>query len=186
MNTLLSTAGRLTLMCAAAGFLISLTYIALAPAISESSEAPVAEAVASLSGTAVPGTFVPVADGPGITGYYPLEGESGGPAGYILLLRGSGFSGPVTVAAAFTPSGEITGIRLLRSESGPPSLPGRPLTRILAIFAGTGASRAVPASIDALPPSEAQAVSGATVSFVTLSRLFTLGADFVRSRGGEQ
>lgn len=176
MNAILSNAGRLALLCGVAGLILAVAYIGLAPAIAAGVDAELSGAVDSVAGGARAGAAVPVAGRDHIARYYPLETGPGAVAGYVVLLRGQGYAGEITLIASYTPSGEIQRARFLDRQSGPPTAPRNRARGLLSAFVGSGAAGA----------GSAQVVSGASVSFFAVREMLAAGSDFVRSLGANK
>lgn len=111
--------------------------------------------------------------------------RSGGTiSGYILELAGSGYGGEIDIVAAYEPDGTVRSFRVLHAEESPAQ------TKMISApdydrhFRGTrGAS--VPVVKAMLSRKSADAVSGASISFMAVAAAIKEGSLFVMAQGGE-
>jgi electron transport complex protein RnfG len=110
--------------------------------------------------------------------------DNGELAGYILGLQSAGYGGQITLVASYALSGELLAAQVL-NHSETPGLGAKAAdASYMDKFMGTGSDKAVPTSKDMLSDSDAQSVSGASVTFTAVGKAIDAGSAYVKALGG--
>jgi electron transport complex protein RnfG len=111
-------------------------------------------------------------------------GTSGPPATrYVVELLGSGYGGEMQLLAGIAADGEVFSAVLMQNAETPGL--GKEAERPAYMegkFIGRGDDEPIPATKSDLPPEEAEAVSGSTVTFMGIADALRAGSRFVRER----
>ena len=140
------------------------------------------DVIAALSGGLSAGEKEEVGEGI-VTALWPLSGPDGA-EGYLLQLDTEGFAGPMTVAAAYSADGAVTAAKLLANSETPGYGKAAEEDSYMAMFAGLGSDEAIPSSLEELGEEERAAVSGASVTFGSISAALIEGSEYVKGLGG--
>jgi electron transport complex protein RnfG len=101
--------------------------------------------------------------------------------GSLLELIGSGYGGDLKILARYDRTGEIRAVKLMEDEETPGLGKKAESPAYMDKFIGTGAAgNPVPVRKDMLPTSEADAITGATITFLGVSKALAEGARFAR------
>ena len=203
---------RLCLICAVAALCLGLLNEVTEPAIVARKVQEEKDALAWLIPEGRPGEKVAVEGDAAVTAYYPVS-VAGSSERYILDLRGAGYGGDMKILAAYMPDGTLLGAKLLDNQETPGLGKRAESPTYMDMFAGRGSADApVPVSKEMLgsgggegaagssaaaesrgrfrffPRGAAEggtdAVSGATVTFLGVSRALAAGAAYVRREWG--
>jgi len=204
---------KLCLICAAAALCLGLLNEVTEPQILARKAQEEEDALAWLIPDGRPGDKVAVAGDAAVRAYYPVS-VAGSSDRYILDLLGVGYGGDMKILAAYEPDGTLLGAALLDNQETPGLGKRAETPAYMDMFVGSGSADApVPVSKEMLqggggaaggpgsagaqrrgrfrffPQGAAEggtdAVSGATVTFLGVSRALAAGAEYVRcERGG--
>ena len=120
-----------------------------------------------------------------VSAVHALKDTDGSIAGYILQLNGVGYGGAMTIMASYLDTGEVIDARLLANAETPGLGKKAEVPAYMEKFHGTGGDTAVPQKKDALEKSDADSISGATVTFAGVAKSIAYGSDYVKSLGGK-
>lgn len=178
--------GKLALICALAAVSLGVANEITAPVIAELKAKQLKEALQMVvpSGEAGEETFVE--DHPVVTAYYPIT-EGNSTTGYVIKLVGKGYAGDLVLLASFSLEGEILGSVLLDNEETPGL--GKEAENpeyMKRFYIGTGGTSPVPAKKSELSQANADAVSGATITFIGIGQALSAGSEYTKKLGGAQ
>jgi electron transport complex protein RnfG len=179
----LRTGGKLFAICTAAAIILGLVNAVTQPAIRQRKVLELQQALARLTpaGARV-GEGVAVSDQPVVRAYYPVS-VPGRPGGAILELKADGYGGEMKLLARYGNDGEIQDALLMDNAETPGLGKKAETAAYMRKFLGTGgAGRPVPVRKEMLPAREADAVTGATITFIAVARALQDGSRFVRER----
>lgn len=88
------------------------------------------------------------------------------------------------LVASYDLAGEIIAVKMLSNSETPGIGKKSEDPSYMDKFIGTGGDGEVPTSKSQLSSDQAQAVSGATVTFTGISKALDYGSDYVRKQGG--
>jgi electron transport complex protein RnfG len=117
---------------------------------------------------------------------YPVikEGQS---TGMLLELEGSGYSGEMKILARYEEDGTIRAVRLMDNTETPGLGKKAENPAYMEKFLGTGsAATPVPVRKDMLQTGDADAVTGATITFLGISKALAEGAEYAATAAGGQ
>lgn len=184
MKTIVITGGKLALICAVAAVALALVNSVTAPRIEQIKRENLAKALSVVVPEGKPGDEQPVNEG-GVRSYYPVE-KGGDLIGYVVRLVGTGYGGDMNILAGYDLDGTILAAVLMENEETPGLGKEAENVEYMQKYIGTGAEKSVPVSKKDLPPEEAEAISGATVTFTGIGKALAAGSVFVKQQGGEE
>ena len=187
MKSILISGGKLFLICAVAATSLGALNELTEPIIRERRLQELREALSALAGTDVVGEKTLVEDNRLVDSSYPVFDQTGEQAlgGYILSLVADGYGGDMAILARFHLTGEIAAVKLMDNLETPGL--GKKAESVLYMdkFVGTGGvgnDKKVPVRKDMLPRAQADAVSGATITFMGIAKALAEGSEFVEER----
>lgn len=175
--------GKLAAICAIAALLLGVVNGFTSPVIEARKAQELSEALGVLSGdsTVRVEEHKLITNSAAVTDLYPTY-SAGRLDGYILKLKSKGgYGGNIIMLAAYTKAGEVLGAKVMEQKETPGL--GSKITEdwYMEKFIGTGATSVVPTSKGRLEASEADAVNGATISFMAVSKGLAEGSDFIKA-----
>jgi electron transport complex protein RnfG len=180
MKNLGTVALKLFLICAVAAIALGGVDALTEPVIVQRKIAELQAALQELAPGAQVGEALPVEDNGVVKVRYPLT-EAGQPAGAILELAAMGYGGDMKVLARLETDGTIRAVRLMEDSETPGLGKKAENPAYMGKFVGTGgAERPVPVRKSSLSAAEADAITGATITYLGLSRALAEGARYVR------
>lgn len=185
MQKLVEIGGRLAIICTVAALVLALVNAVTAPVIAQNRQEALDAALQQIVGDAEVGDRIPVdaQDSEIVRAYYPV-GTSGPPATrYVVELLGSGYGGEMQLLAGIAADGEVFSAVLMQNSETPGL--GKEAERpgyMEGKFIGKGDEEPIPATKSDLPPAEAEAVSGSTVTFMGIADALRAGSRFVKER----
>lgn len=210
-NKLLDMTFRLTLICAVAALILGVVNIVTEPLILERKRIEKEVALKALSDGDHVGEVQYPADsadmhsslmaklvehaviGAGdnlnekdiITSIYPVDKE-GRIIKYILQLEGSGYGGKMVLLSVFKLDGTFVKAKLMENNETPGLGKKAENPQYYTMYNGWGSdSDPIPVSTRALATSDAEAVSGSTITFNGISKALAFGSDYVKLMGGK-
>ena len=174
--------GRLGIICAVAALVLGLVNSITEPKIAELKAQKLHEALAAVAPEGEIGDEV-AGDGENVYVYYPVT-KNGKSAGYILNLKAAGYAGDMKVLASYTAEGNVIDVRLMENQETPGLGKEAEKPSYMDKYKGFGAEKPVPSRKSQLPQAEADAISGASITYIGIGKALQLGADYVKSLGG--
>ncbi len=170
-------------ICAVCAFALALTNNITAPVIAQMDAQSRLDALQAVSAGYEIGTQTDVSDQKYVS--YAIDLLEGKEAkGFILGLKTAGYGGEMTLVASYTSEGEVLYAQLL-SHSETPGLGKKAEGEgYMDKFKGTGVKTTVPTSKSMLSSSDAQAVSGSSVTFTGIAKAIDAGSEYVKALGG--
>jgi electron transport complex protein RnfG len=180
MKTILITGIKLFAICAVAALALGAVNSVTEPRIAQYKIEQLRQALAELTPGATTGDPVEVAVNPTVVTRYQVL-ENGREVGSVLELVGVGYGGELRILARYADSGEILAARLMEDEETPGLGKKAESPEYMQKFLGTGtAGDPVPVRKDMLSAGEADAVTGATITFLGVAKALAEGSRFVR------
>ncbi len=174
---------KLAAICAVAATALALINMVTAPRIEAYRQQRILEALEQVSGGHEIGEMKE-ADDRFIEFSYPLYGEEGEKTGYILRIRADGYGGPMQLIAGYRSDGSLITARLLDNDETPGLGKDAERPEYMEKFAGKGGEdNPIPQRTQQLPSSEADAVSGSTITFLGVAKGLDAGAAYVKKLG---
>ncbi len=185
MRDIILVGGKLAIICAVAAIVLGLTNSVTEPAIELNRKRELERALHTVVKQGTAGEEVPVEEHRIVRGYYPVFSEDGEIMGYALRLVGMGYGGDMDMLANFNLSGEVLGVVLMNNLETPGLGKKAEKPEYLEKFIGTGTrDRKVPTRKDQLSRDQADAVTGATITFMGIAKALEAGSSFVQNKGG--
>jgi len=180
MRSILITGLKLFAICAVAALALGAVNSVTEPRIAQLKVDELRRALAELTPDAETGDGEDVAVNPAVLTRYPVL-EGGEETGSLLELSGTGYGGDMKILARYDSSGEIRAVKLMDNEETPGLGKKAESPAYMDKFIGTGtAGNPVPTRKDMLPGEEADAITGATITFLGVARALSEGSLFVR------
>ncbi|NMA23235.1 MAG: FMN-binding protein [Spirochaetales bacterium] len=170
-------------ICAVAAFFLALTNSVTAPVIEEMNIQARLKALEAVSGGLEIGDQTDIDNTPFVQ--YTIDLNEGGKrAGYILGLVTAGYGGQMTLVASYNLDGAMQYAQLL-AHSETPGLGSKAAdSGYMDKFKDTGANVPVPTAKAMLSDSDAQAISGSSVTFTAIAKAIAAGSEYVKGLGG--
>ena len=103
----------------------------------------------------------------------------------LLELEGSGYGGEMNILARYDWDGTVRAVRLMDNSETPGLGKKAENPAYMEKFIGTGSQEnPVPVRKDMLASGEADAVTGATITFLGISKALSEGAEYVQAVSG--
>lgn len=180
MKTVMITGLKLFAICAVAALALGAVNSITEPRIAQYKIEQLRQALAELTPDAQTGEAEEVAVNPTVVTRYPVL-KDGRQIGSLLELAGTGYGGEMKILARYDDSGEIRAVKLMENEETPGLGKKAEGAGYMDKFIGTGtAGNPVPTRKNMLPASEADAVTGATITFLGVAKALNEGSLFVR------
>ena len=183
MSGVAATGGRFTLICVGAAIVLGLVNAFVAPVIKTRGERDFQMILKSLHPEGTVGAAQKTDKTPFVRAYYPVRDRAGKVVSVIVELQGEGYGGSFILVAAYKINGELLSARMLNNNETAGMGKMAESADYMKIFVRTGAGKPVPSRKVQLKNEEVRAVSGATVTFIGISRSLERGAEFVRGLG---
>lgn len=168
----LKTALVLTIICGVAALVLALINGLTAPVIMENEKAKEKQALMFVSNSKEIGAYHEVESDAYVTGYYDLVG-----GGYLVKLTTNGYGGPITLLANYDVDGVLQNATVLNDSETPGLGKKAEKPEYMQKFIGKGNN--MPTKKDQLSEVDAQAVSGASMTFGGISKALLGGSMFV-------
>lgn len=175
----------LSLIAAIAATALAMVNAFTAPKIAAYELAVIQNALIEVSGGFELGDSSENTQDAAVANVHKLHDQSGEIAGYILQLTGAGYGGEMVIMASYKTDGEVIDARLLANAETPGLGKKAEVPSYMTKFQGTGGSTPVPVKKDALEKTDADSVSGSTVTFAGVAKTIAYGSDYVKTLGGK-
>jgi electron transport complex protein RnfG len=177
---------KLFAICAVAALTLGGINAITEPVIIQRKIMELRQALAELTPDSQTGEAVVVEESPGIAKRYPVV-KDGEDAGMILELQGSGYGGEMKILARYDEDGTIGAVKLMDNSETPGLGKKAENPAYMDKFIGTGsADDPVPVRKDMLASADADAVTGATITFLGVANALAEGAEYVKTEAGGQ
>lgn len=186
MKTVVLTGVKLFAICAVAAVALGGINAITEPVIIQRKIMELQQALNELTPDAEAGEAVTILENPVVLTRYPVT-KGGDTVGMLLEMEGSGYSGEMKILARFDLSGSIAAVKLMDNTETPGLGKKAENPAYMEKFLGSGSSEnPVPVRKDMLKPGDADAITGATITFLGISKALADGAAYARSaREGE-
>jgi electron transport complex protein RnfG len=174
---------KLFAICAVAALTLGGINAITEPVIIQRKIMELQQALDELTPDAETGDAVVVSANPVVVKQYPITKE-GRKEGMLLELAGSGYGGEMKILARYDNDGSIHAVRLMDNTETPGLGKKAENPVYMEKFLGTGASdKPVPVRKEMLKSSEADAITGATITFLGVSKALAQGAAYAAEQG---
>ena len=103
-----------------------------------------------------------------------------------MSLKSMGYGGDLIILGNFKTNGEIIDAKLMEDAETPGLGKKAENAEYMNKFKGTGADKPVPVKKTMLESSDADAVTGATITFTGVSKALEYGSEFAKKLGGQK
>ena len=138
------------------------------------------EALQKLMPDGVPQEAVVLENRKPLLAYYPVKTEDR-LIGYILSLEGMGYGGEMSILAGYALDGGIRSVILMDNQETPGLGKKSEEPSYMTKFFGTGSDKPVPVRKKMLDTGEADAITGATITFIGIAKALAGGAEYVKN-----
>lgn len=177
----------MAVICAVAAAVLGIMNAVTEPRIEHIKQVRLEQALDKVSRGMNIGERVTASDNKSVDAYYRLyEGtDEGAPNGYICRLIGSGYGGEMLILAGFETSGEVFSVQLMENQETPGLGKEAEKQSYMEKYIGTGADKEIPVRKNMLSQEQADAVTGATITFIAIAKALVAGSDFVEELEGK-
>lgn len=180
MKTYVRVGITLALISAFAATSLAIVNAITAPKIAQYEQRVLEAALNEVSGGLALGSSQLVEDNDSIVELHYLVDDNNDTAGYILQLNGNGYGGQLTIMAGYKIDGELLDARLLANSETPGLGKKAENPTYMDKFIGRGSSSEIPIKTNMLEKSDADSVSGSTVTFSAIAKTIALGSNYVK------
>lgn len=173
---------KLGLICAIAALCLGAVNMVTEPRIKEARAAKIKNALEQLSPGGSLGTQTAVED-PVVKGYYEIKTD-GVVSSYILNLKGAGYGGDLIILASYLSDGSLYKSVLMENDETPGLGKEAEKDGYMDMYYGKIKEK-IPSIKSQLESSEADAISGATITFSGIGQALASGSDYVISLEGK-
>ncbi len=188
MKSIFISGGKLFLICAVAALTLGVINVITEPIIAERKVLELNKALNSLTGELQAAEGVTVEEESVVKAYYPVL-RAGKVDSFILELSGSGYGGDMKILSRYKLNGEIISVKLMDNLETPGLGRKAENPEYMKKFVGAGSSDPVPVLKSMLEQSEAEAITGATITFIGVAKALDEGSRFINggrlAKGGE-
>ncbi len=185
MNDIVKIGSRLAIICAVAAVVLGLANAVTEPKITIMKKMKLEKSLEQVSKGMKIGKFTPVKDSPVVKGYYPLTDKADKRSGYICKLTGNGYGGDLDIIAGISVKGKILAVILLEDDETPGLGKQAEHASYMTKYIGTGEDKPVPVRKTQLSQKDADAVTGASITFMGIGKALAAGSSYVKKLGGE-
>ncbi|MBA7541944.1 Ion-translocating oxidoreductase complex subunit G [subsurface metagenome] len=178
MKSIFMSGGKLFLICAIASMTLGIIYAITEPVIAERKVLELNKALNSLTGELRAAEGVTVEEESVVKVYYPVL-RAGKVDSFILELSGSGYAGDMKILSRYKLNGEIISVKLMDNLETPGLGKKAENPEYMKKFIGAGSSNPVPVLKSMLEQSEAEAITGATITFIGVAKALNEGSRFI-------
>ena len=184
MKNIIIIAVKLAVICLVAAFVLGFVNGITAPQIAASKAQAELNALSVINKAGTIGERVE-GDGVMVNYYFPVS-DGGKVTNYILSLKNMGYGGDLVILANFKTNGELIDAKLMEDAETPGLGKKAENPAYMDKFKGTGADKPVPVKKTMLESADADAVTGATITFTGLSKALEYGSEFAKKLGGQK
>ncbi len=178
MKSIFLTGGKLFLICAVAALTLGIINAITEPVIAARKVLELKKALNSLTGELEAAEGVEVEGEAVVKVYYPVL-RGGKVDSYILELSGGGYAGDMKILSRYKLNGEIISVKLMDNLETPGLGKKAENPEYMKKFIGAGGSKPVPMRKNMLEQSEAEAITGATITFIGVAKALDQGSRFI-------
>ena len=192
MKSLVVIGSRLAIICTAAALVLALVNALTAPVIEENKRIALEQGLLAIAeqapqqGLSVgePVDAAVFEDHVEIANVYRLVDGEGEVAALIVQLVGTGYGGDMILLAGYEPDGTLFSATLMENQETAGLGKKAEDPAYMEKFIGFGGVDPIPTSKTDLEPAEADAITGATITFLGVAHALSAGSEFVASAGG--
>ncbi len=183
MKNLVLIGGKLAIICTVAALILALVNGVTAPVIKANREKALLAGLqqvateAPVAGLSI-GPVIETEESGAVISAYPLRDGDGNFAGFILQLVGDGYGGDMQLLAGYEPTGRLFAATLMDNLETPGLGKKAEDPVYMQMFVGAGATVPMPSGRNDLAAAQADAVTGATITFLGVANALTEGAAF--------
>lgn len=174
---------KLFAICAVAALTLGVINAITEPVIIQRRIMELQQALDELTPGTQTGEAVEVPDNPVIVKRYRVS-KDGQSAGMLLELEGSGYGGEMKILARYERDGTIRAVKLMDNSETPGLGKKAETPAYMEKFLNTGTSEnPVPVRKDMLAPEQADSITGATITYLGVSKALGEGARYAAAEG---
>ncbi len=181
MKEVMNIGGRLALICAVAAVILGIVNSFTAPRILEYKEQQLLEALQEVVPSGEIGEMISIEDSEIVASYYPVTDSLDKITGWVLNLIGAGYAGDLKILAGYNSDGSVVAVVMMENQETPGLGKEAEKSDYMERFIGTGSGNPIPVRKNQLSQSDADSISGATITFSGVARALESGSDFVKT-----
>ena len=182
MSDIIKIGSKLALICAVAALCLGAVNMVTEPQIEKFRAEKLQAALEQVSPGGTIGEETP-ADDAVVTSYYTVK-DGDKVTGYILNLKGAGYGGDLIILASYKAGGELFGSVMMENDETPGLGKEAEKDWYMKKYIGY-AGENIPTTKSQLEQVDADAISGATITFAGIGNALIAGSDFAVKLGGK-
>lgn len=179
MKLHLKTAVVLGVICAVSAALLSFVNSITSSRIDENEKLLFNQALEKVASDAMTGEKVDVVENKYVDYFYPLY-KNKILSGYVIGLKNQGYGGLITLVAAYNLSGTVESAVIVSNSETPGVGKKAENENYMNLFIGKGSASVIPTNKNQLSDVDKTLVSGATITFSSISKALSEGSAFVK------
>jgi H+/Na+-translocating ferredoxin:NAD+ oxidoreductase subunit G len=183
MKEVMKIGGKLAAICAIAAIALGIVNAITEPIILAARAERLRLALSALSSGLEIGEFSEVENNRSIKGYYPLT-DSDGVEAYIINVIGDGYAGDMNLLTAISLEGEVLSVVLMDHSETPGLGKEAENASYMEMYIGTGKDSIIPSSKTHLSSKDADSITGASITFISIGNALNDAAVFISQLGG--
>lgn len=183
MNSKLKSIIVLSAICAGAALLLGIVNYVTSPVIAANLAEKERQNLSLILKDGEVGKKTVVEDYPGVGAEYSVLNVKGDVIGVVLTLKGEGYGGTIFILSYYDPEGNLIDARITKHSESPGIGSEAAEPSYMKKFTGKGGVIPLPRFKGDLSTSEADAVSGASVTFEAVSKILDKGSSYVKEKG---
>jgi len=183
MKKILLIGLKLGLICMVTSLSLGFVNVVTLPSIAKNKEIALQKALAIVNSTGTPGEEVFINGDNVVKSYYPVKLNNGEINSYILTLIGEGYGGDLFLLANYEKSGKLISSVLMEHKETPGLGDSAERSFYHTKFIGKGDDTPIPTKKSELSVADADAIGGATITFLGVANALSHGSDYVKKIG---
>ena len=182
MIEMIKIASKLALICAVAALCLGAVNMVTEPQIALLRAQKLQDSLEQVSPGGIIGDEVAVEDAI-VVSYYPVD-DADIQNGYILNLKGTGYSGDLIILASYSVNGTLIASVLMEDDETPGLGKEAENDWYMEKYLGYSGSD-IPSSKSELEQADADAISGATITYTGIGNALKAGSEYAATLGGK-
>ena len=183
MKKVLVVGLKLGLICMVTSLSLGFVNVVTHPGIARNQEIALQKALDVVIDVGKPGEEVIIEHDKVVKSYYPIILDNGEKNGYILRLIGTGYGGDLVLLANYEKSGKLVASVLMQHSETPGLGDSAERPAYHTKFIGRGDNTPIPTKKTQLSVADADAIGGATITFLGVANALSHGSDYVKKIG---
>lgn len=183
MKKILMIGLKLGAICMFTSLALGFVNVITLPGIEKNQEIALQKALGIVNNVGAPGEEVFIEADKVVKSYYPVLLDNGKINSYIVSLIGTGYGGDLILLANYEKSGKLIASVLMQHSETPGLGDAAEKASYFTKFVGRGDNTPIPTKKTQLSVADADAIGGATITFLGVSNALSYGSDYVKKIG---